>query len=227
MKKTLLLCFLFIASGFLFGQNATRDVIQLKNGSIIKGMITEQILGQNVTIEMTDGSRLVYSVTEIEKITKEQLPQYSTLNKKKKMSYYSLNLGLATDFEEIAANINLVELNIASRNGWGGTLKWGASSKTENEISSGFGYLLVGPSYTFAPLPNGTFTTLRAMIGGAKPVATKGNQTISGKTELMFDLGASMRFAAYNNWSFLVGTDLMVAQESVFLNLNVGFSYNW
>ena len=47
------------------------DVISLKNGSILKGIITEQIIGKSVKLETRDGNIFVFKIEEIEKITKE------------------------------------------------------------------------------------------------------------------------------------------------------------
>ncbi len=48
-----------------------RDVVYLKNGSIIKGEIIEQIMGESVKIQTADGSIFIYKSAEVEKITKE------------------------------------------------------------------------------------------------------------------------------------------------------------
>lgn len=52
-------------------QISTRDVIYLKNGSIIKGSILEIIPDKSVKLETTDGRVYVYLMSEIDKITKE------------------------------------------------------------------------------------------------------------------------------------------------------------
>jgi hypothetical protein len=47
------------------------DVVYLKNGSIIKGMIMEQIPEKTIKIKTTDGSIFVYKMIDVLKITKE------------------------------------------------------------------------------------------------------------------------------------------------------------
>jgi hypothetical protein len=47
------------------------DVVYLKNGSIIRGMLIEQIPDVSVKIQTKDGSIFVYKMEEVEKITKE------------------------------------------------------------------------------------------------------------------------------------------------------------
>jgi len=59
-------------SATLFAQQ--RDVIHLKNGSVVRGIITEQVPGVSFKIETGDGSIFVYSADEVERITKEAAP---------------------------------------------------------------------------------------------------------------------------------------------------------
>ncbi len=49
-----------------------QDVVYLKNGSIIRGMIIEQIPGISLKLETRDGNVFVYKMEEIEKMTKEK-----------------------------------------------------------------------------------------------------------------------------------------------------------
>jgi len=50
------------------------DVVFLKNGSIIKGIIIEQVPGQTLRIQTNDGSQFVYQISEIEKYGRELKP---------------------------------------------------------------------------------------------------------------------------------------------------------
>ena len=52
-------------------QQQMDDVVYLKNGSIIRGMIIEQIPNQSLKIQTKDGSVFVYNMSEVEKMTKE------------------------------------------------------------------------------------------------------------------------------------------------------------
>jgi len=67
----LLLVYLSVTSLTAFAQSQLRDVVYLKNGSIIKGVILEQIPNQSVKIQTSDGSIFVYNSSEVEKITRE------------------------------------------------------------------------------------------------------------------------------------------------------------
>lgn len=48
-----------------------QDVVYLKNGSIIRGLVIEQVPGKSLKIRTRDGSVFGYSMEEVERITKE------------------------------------------------------------------------------------------------------------------------------------------------------------
>ncbi|MDH6341960.1 hypothetical protein M2480_000622 [Parabacteroides sp. PFB2-12] len=57
-----------------FSQETVRETVYLKNGSIIKGLVIEQVPNESLKIQTADGSIFVYKMEEVEKITKEILP---------------------------------------------------------------------------------------------------------------------------------------------------------
>ena len=60
-----------------YGQNL-QEVVYLKNGSVIKGTIIEQVPNESLTIKTADGSTFVWKMSEISKITKEAVEPTST-----------------------------------------------------------------------------------------------------------------------------------------------------
>lgn len=50
---------------------ASAETVYLKNGSIIRGQIVEQVPGTSITVLTSDGSRFVYSESEVARITNE------------------------------------------------------------------------------------------------------------------------------------------------------------
>lgn len=73
MKRVLLVLTLLLSiSTYMTAQNYT-EVVYLKNGSVIKGVITEQVPNVSLKIRTTDGSLIVCKMDEVEKITKENL----------------------------------------------------------------------------------------------------------------------------------------------------------
>lgn len=62
----------FVALWECNGQNPTlQDVVYLKNGSVIKGTVIEQIMDSIIKVELVDGSLFVFNTDEIEKISKQ------------------------------------------------------------------------------------------------------------------------------------------------------------
>lgn len=76
MKK---LIFLFIAAFIVITSHAQQysdyeDVIYLKNGSIYRGIIIEQIPNEKLKIQSKDRNVFAVNFSEVEKITKEEIP---------------------------------------------------------------------------------------------------------------------------------------------------------
>lgn len=69
MKKTIIIVFLLV-SVLAYAQQWV-EVVYLKNGSIIRGTIVEQTIGESIKIQTADGSLFVYPMDEVSKITKE------------------------------------------------------------------------------------------------------------------------------------------------------------
>lgn len=61
----------------VFSQEQAKDVVYLKNGSVIKGQIIEQVPNKSIKIQTADGNIFVYDFSEIEKITKETVTTQS------------------------------------------------------------------------------------------------------------------------------------------------------
>ncbi len=234
MRKVLIFtAFMFLSSVFLFSQNVAQDVVHLKNGSVIKGIITEQVPGQSITIETADGSVFVLSIEDVTRITKETKATEavkvvrSTAEGKNWFSYYSLNLGVATDFDHVGLGLNLLELNLATQRGLGGTLKWGAHSYVVDEVNYGIGYLLVGPSYSHLINMLNIKATYRALVGFATPSVRYDGETVRGDGVLALNLGATLRFAAHKRFNFVLAPDVLLIDGEPALNVNAGFAFSW
>jgi hypothetical protein len=71
MKKILLISLLiFLGISFTYAQSY-EDVVYLHNGSVIRGLIIEQVPNESVKIQTRDGNIFVYKMSEIQKMTKE------------------------------------------------------------------------------------------------------------------------------------------------------------
>ena len=74
MKKyfcALLPLFMFFICSSSFGQTNMEDIVYLKNGSVIRGIVVEQVPNQSIKIQTIDRNIFVFKFDEIEKITKE------------------------------------------------------------------------------------------------------------------------------------------------------------
>lgn len=102
MKKifqNLILLIFVLVCNFSYGQNNMEDVVYLKNGSIIRGIIIEQVPNQSIKIQTKDRNVFVFKFDEIEKMTKENLPMD-----------YSNNNSKGTDLKK-SGFINITEIN--------------------------------------------------------------------------------------------------------------------
>ena len=98
------------------------DVVYLKNGSVIRGIIIEQVPNQTLKIQTDGGSIFVYNFSDIEKMTKEmpfadiedyisakKASQLKSFNKPK--GYFGLaELGIAPgfDYNRLRAGVTII-----------------------------------------------------------------------------------------------------------------------
>jgi hypothetical protein len=69
--KVLVLLFITISC---YAQDSYQDVVYLKNGSIIRGTIVEQVSDKMIKIQIADESILVYKIDEVDRIAREPIP---------------------------------------------------------------------------------------------------------------------------------------------------------
>lgn len=75
MKKIIALLIIFIGIHIDSNAQSYKEVVYLKNGSIINGIVIEQVPNESLKIQTADGSIYVYKMSEVEKITKEAIQQ--------------------------------------------------------------------------------------------------------------------------------------------------------
>ena len=71
MRKVFLLLLLLLAIPVASMAQEMREVVHLRNGSVIKGVVIEQVPGKSLKIQTPDGSVFAYDMSEVEKVTKE------------------------------------------------------------------------------------------------------------------------------------------------------------
>jgi len=70
-----------------------QDVVYLKNGSVLKGQIIEQIPGEIIKLQTKDGNLFVFQVDEVEKIKREKVEvkeEYKIIKKPEQAFFLSL-----------------------------------------------------------------------------------------------------------------------------------------
>jgi len=70
MKKITILTILLIITGYTLYSQKTRDVLYIKNGSIINGTLME-ITDNQYKIRTSDGSIFVFPAADVDKFVKE------------------------------------------------------------------------------------------------------------------------------------------------------------
>jgi hypothetical protein len=70
MKKHILFFVILLITGVQLSAQKSKDVLYLKNGSIIYGKLIE-IIGDQYKMQTSDGSLLIYKSSEVEKFAKE------------------------------------------------------------------------------------------------------------------------------------------------------------
>ncbi|MDC0015213.1 hypothetical protein OAD98_01470 [Flavobacteriales bacterium] len=93
MKKTILFI-AFVLFSIVGISQATERTFYLKNGSVITGVVIEEILGKQYKVKTADGNIFVWKADEIEKIVSAPI-EVKTKEKEEfdvnKLSFYSLN----------------------------------------------------------------------------------------------------------------------------------------
>lgn len=135
--QLILISFLFFFHSAYPQNENLQDVVYLKNGSIIRGLIIEQVPNKSLKIKTADNSVFVYVFEEIEKITKEEtsVPKSET-----KKSSPETNLTLVSEkdsalkraFRSIYLSKSYFGIEI------GGSFPTGDYGDSDNTNSNGF-----------------------------------------------------------------------------------------
>ena len=232
INRFLIISFMMFFFPFMVkAQTNYEDVVYLKNGSIIHGMIIEQVPNKSIKIMTKDESIFVCKMDEIEKITKEEIenPSLMFYNKIRKRGY-----------------INMTETGFSAGDGFSYGLQTVNGYLFNPMISLGLGTgvdIDKGNNLSFIPL----FIDLRAymlekrvspymcMAAGysfSTENGTKGGRIVnpslgvriylSPKSAILFSVG--YRLQAYTqNW-IGYNNQPVIEKESVgYINFKVGF----
>ena len=234
MKKYLMLLLFGFIFSTAFTQKNYQDVVYLKNGSIIHGLIIEQIPDKSIKIETADNNIFVFQKDEIEKLTKEPvnnapIPQNTAIERR---GYIGCSVGPSIPIGKFAdkndgaalpgAQINLVNIGYLFTDNFGVAATWfGAAYPVDFEGIDpwGCGGMMIGPLLSL-PISNKLKCDARAMIGYSVisfPDVAAGVEQASSSA---FQLGGAFRYNVHKKVSFSVNLDYF-STEPNFKNYNV------
>lgn len=201
----LLCCSLGITSAT--AQNhSQQEVIYLKNGSVIRGTVVEQTIGQSIKVRTADGSLFVYNQQEIEKIVKEKESNnnFQPFRKAEKKSYIGIGLGATYTFdaEEFGFQLNLIDfgylfnenIGIAAKlQGKGYSVNAHSAHMSDDSGTLTITTLTAGPLLSFQSGNKGRFE-IKPMVGFGAANLKIDNISINSDTKLAFGLDIQYRY---------------------------------
>ena len=140
MKKLVLLLFCAMSTMFAAAQANLQDVVYLKNGSVVRGTIIEQVPGVSLKLQTNDGNIFVYSIADVEKMTKEQSKVVA-----RQVSPYAYNVAGTTNSTAMSERSPLVAGLLSWLLPGGGQFYNGQSKKGWGDLLTGVGgYVVYG-----------------------------------------------------------------------------------
>ena len=234
MKKLFLTLTMLMAFSFaMLSQQNYRDIVHLKNGSVIKGVIIEQVPNEQIKVETSDGSVFVYEIDNIAKISKEKITgssaswgnnnqDFSLPTAKGKMivsgstqlSYSSMttefeyqNMGDESDFNEFSFKPSIGWF-VADGFAIGLTIDYESVKQDDDEYEYKTSSFLIGPSaiYYFGN------TNIKPFIQG---------EYLFGKNKE--DDGSEELEAKMNGWGLGAGVAFFL-NKNISLDLGLGYA---
>lgn len=243
MKKFLTsLVIVFIAT-MSFSQTNHQDVVYLKNGSIIRGIIVEQVPNQSIKIETADRNVFVFLMEDIEKITKEPIDS----NSERRKGYIGLSLGPSIpvgDFADKSSGIaktgvqlNLINFGYLFSEIFGVSATWYGAANPVDVDGFGpwsYGGIMAGALFSF-PASEKVDWDYRIMIGYSVTSlpGTESGTLSKQASAFAFNTGTTFRLNAGNKVALLFSADYFFSKPEFFgrsygigtLSLGFGVAY--
>lgn len=109
--KSLLSILLIFIGQLLVAQNNQQDVVYLKNGTIVRGFISEFQPDKNVTIKTAEQSIFVFEMSEVEKITREPGGKQYHIKQKGYFNETAMVIGVGGDKNDRNTSLSLITVN--------------------------------------------------------------------------------------------------------------------
>ncbi len=225
MKKYFALLLFALLTTVSYGQSNYQDVVYLKNGSIIRGLIIEQVPNKSIKIETAERNVFVYQMDDIEKITKEPYDSKrsdSNSNSERRKGFIGLSVGASIPVRDFKSDglaktglqLNLINFGYLFSKNVGISATWfGAANPLDADAWSyeeydpwSYGGIMVGPLLSF-PLSKKVEWDFRPMIGysaATLPDLGDGAETASS---LAFNFGTIFKVNVGNKVSLLFSAD--------------------
>jgi hypothetical protein len=144
VRCNLIMALLLVLCQTMNAQTDLQDVLYLKNGSIIRGMITQFIPDSTVKIQTADGSLFVFRSAEVEKVLKEENPaaahkKLDSISQKKNKTVaagFFAGVGIpGSDFGDVAKTGFTIGLQVYSKNtaGFLASISYASNPTSVNE----------------------------------------------------------------------------------------------
>lgn len=231
MKKSTLLLFTLLVSAVVFAQqNNLTDVVYLKNGSILRGIIIEQIPNESIKLQTADNNILVYKTDEIERITKEPVSNRNNFrNNDERKGFIGLSLGAAFPVGDasgmpIGATLSLIDFGYLFTQNIGIAGKWFGNGHAENGVSFGVGGLMAGFLASTPISPKANFEG-RGLIGLGTFTAEYAGKSASSDAYFAYDLGVGGRINTSNKVSLLINADYIGMSDYNSVNVTFGVAF--
>ncbi|MCH7398848.1 porin family protein [Belliella sp. DSM 107340] len=228
MKKYLAIILFTLISILSFGQSNYQDVVYLKDGNVVRGVIIEQVPNTSIRIQTPNRSVFFFEMDEIEKLTKEK----GSTNFDKRRGYIGLTIGPSFplgDFGDpsnglakTGLQINLVNFGYLFSDNFGIAGSWfGAANPIDaNGIDPwSYGGLMIGPLLSL-PVSETVDFDFKPMIGYAAttiPNVGSGTQT---SASYAYSLGTQVRIHVGPKFSLIISADYFSTKPE-FENYNV------
>lgn len=235
----------------LTAQDLERDVVYMKNGVIIRGMVIELLIEENaVRIIKPDRIVSIINLADVDSMIIMVDPRAVQLALKRKKRGYaafslgpSIPLGSFAEKDEMLAKtglvVNFIDLGYLFSENIGVTFKWCRSNnptRLNEVIFWTYTGLLIGPLISHKFSDNLQFD-LKPMVGFATTMSPSIFAASDKSRKLAYDLGIQLRYHLNPRLSFLVASDYFHTNPSFSLlgfdqnirtlSFSFGFCYRW
>jgi hypothetical protein len=222
---SLMVCCLLLMASFSPGRcEDFNDVVYLKNGSVIKGIIVEQVLGKSIKIQTRDGSLFVFKYEEVEKIGKqvsEEGGDFSGGTSHKPIKYQNnTTFNIALPFSDAGTGDAKVGLTTVNGVRFGDVFALGLGAGYLN-YSDDTGY---GTGTSYLPI----FLDARAYVPNAKIepyffgkigygffLFSDPHLSSYNYSGLLFGFGAGFQVSLYKNFCFIFDVSFDIQNYSI------------